>query len=55
MRSIGAESNEKLKLSEFTVVHFDGEDEYWVDPEVGDVREYFKRLKSRQESPATAS
>jgi hypothetical protein len=34
-----------LELSEFTVIQFDGPDSYWVITKVGDIREYFKRVK----------
>lgn len=33
-----------LELSSFTVIHFDRPDSYWVDSEIGEIREYFKRV-----------
>jgi hypothetical protein len=32
-----------LGLSAFTVIHFDGADAFWLDSELGGVREYFRR------------
>jgi hypothetical protein len=36
---------ETLKLSEFTVIQFDGPDSYWLVTKLGDIREYFKRVR----------
>jgi hypothetical protein len=44
LRDAGA-SQSWLELSEFTVIHFDGPDAYWLLSEIGSVREYFKRVK----------
>lgn len=34
-----------LQMSEFDVLHFDGEDSYWVYDNLGGTREYFKRVR----------
>ena len=34
-----------LELSTFTVIHFDSPDSYWLNSEVGGMREYFKRVR----------
>jgi len=34
-----------LELSTFTVIHFDSPDSYWLDTEIGGIREYFKRIR----------
>jgi hypothetical protein len=34
-----------LELTEFTVIHFDGPDAYWLYTKVGDIQEYFKRVR----------
>lgn len=34
-----------LKLSEFTVIQFDGPDAYWLDTQIGGTREYFKWVR----------
>jgi hypothetical protein len=44
VRSIGSQPIKMLKLSEFSVIHFDGPDALWLQPEHGP-REYFKRVK----------
>lgn len=33
-----------FELSDFTVIHFDGPDSYWLHTKIGDIREYFKRV-----------
>lgn len=33
-----------FELSEFHVIHFEGPDSYWLDSELGQIREYFRRL-----------
>lgn len=35
-----------LKVSEFTLIHFDGEDAFWVLPDIGSQREFFKRERT---------
>jgi hypothetical protein len=35
---------EFMELSTFSVIHFDTPDSYWLDSEVGQMREYFKRV-----------
>lgn len=44
IRSVGSQPIKTLKLSEFSVVHFEGPDTFWIQPEMGP-REYFNRLK----------
>jgi len=33
-----------LGLSGFMIIHFDGPDAYWLDSELGELREYFRRV-----------
>ena len=35
----------RVDLSEFTVIHFDGQDSYWLYTKIGGFREYFKRVR----------
>ena len=32
------------ELSSFQVIHFGGPDTYWLDSQLGGMREYFKRV-----------
>lgn len=34
-----------LKLSEFTIIHFEDANTYWLYTQIGEVKEYFKRVK----------
>lgn len=34
-----------LELSEFTVIHFESPDSYWLYTQIGGVQEYFKRVQ----------
>ena len=34
-----------LELSEFTVIHFEGPNSYWLYTQVGGVQEHFKRVQ----------
>lgn len=34
-----------LPLSRFTVIHFEDPETYWVDTELGGIREYFRRVE----------
>ena len=36
--------DEIFTQSKFHVIHFDGPDTYWLDSELGQIREYFRRL-----------
>lgn len=36
--------DEVFELSRFHVIHFDGPDSYWLDSELGQIREYFQRI-----------
>lgn len=35
----------EIEQSEITHIHFDGPDSYWIVPELGSSREYFRRIK----------
>jgi hypothetical protein len=34
-----------LKLSEFSIIHFEDANTYWLHTQIGDIKEYFKRVK----------
>lgn len=48
LREVGRKASpldDDLKLSEFTVIHLDGADSYWLYTEIGGIQEYFKRVR----------